>query len=88
MCMDELTKLRKRVDEVDDQILQALSERAKICKAIGVVKKKQGLAVRDASRENEVYQRIKEKSAKFALDSAKIEAVYREIVNMCSDVQR
>jgi len=86
--MDEIEKLRKQVDEVDGQILKALSERSRICKAIGDVKKKQGLAVRDTSRENEVYQRIKEKSAKFALNPAQIEAVYREIVNMCSDVQK
>ncbi len=85
--MDDLSKLRKRIDEVDDQILKALSERAQICKAIGDVKKKQGLAVRDTSRENEVYTRVKEKSAKYALDPAQIEAVYREIVNMCSKVQ-
>jgi chorismate mutase len=85
--MEELAKLRKRVDEVDDQILKALSERAKICKAIGDVKKKQGIAVRDASRESEVYQRVKEKSAKYSLDPAQVEAVYREIVNMCSAVQ-
>ncbi len=86
--MDDLQKLREKVNEVDDQILKALSERAKICKAIGDVKKKQGLAVRDTSRENEVYMRVKEKSAKFALDPAQIEAVYREIVNMCSAVQK
>lgn len=86
--MDDLQKLREKINEVDDQILKALSERAKICKAIGDVKKKQGLAVRDTSRENEVYMRVKEKSAKFALDPAQIEAVYREIVNMCSAVQK
>ena len=85
--MDDLQKLRKHVDEIDDQILKALSERVKICKAIGDIKKKQGLAVRDTARENEFYQRVKEKSAKYALDPAQIEAVYREIVNMCSKVQ-
>jgi chorismate mutase len=85
--MDDILKLRKRVDEVDDQILKALSERVKICMEIGDAKRKQGLAVRDVSRENEVYKRIKERSAKFALDPALVEAVYREIVNMCSAVQ-
>jgi chorismate mutase len=85
--MDDIQKLRKRVDEVDDQILKALSERVKVCIAIGDAKKKQGLAVRDVSRENEVYKRVKEKSAKFELDPALVEAVYREIVNMCSAVQ-
>ena len=85
--MDDIQRLRRRVDKVDDQILQALCERAKICKTIGAAKKKQGLAVRDSSRENEVYKRMKEKSARFGLDSGQVEAVYHEIVNMCSAVQ-
>ena len=85
--MSDIQQLRKRVDEVDDQILIALCERVKVCKAIGDAKKNQGMPVRDLSRENEVYKRIKEKSAKLGLDSGQVEAVYREIVNMCSAVQ-
>ena len=71
--MDEIPKLRKKVDEIDDQILKALCERVKVCKAIGEAKKKQGMPVRDTSRENEVYKRIKEKSAQCQLDPAQIE---------------
>jgi chorismate mutase len=85
--MDEINQLRKKVDEVDDQILLALCERVKVCEAIGAAKKKRGLAVRDAPRENEVYERIKKKSAQFQLDPVQIERVYREIVNICSAVQ-
>jgi chorismate mutase len=85
--MDNISKLRKKVDAVDDQILKALCERVKICKAIGDAKKKQGMPIRDLSRENEVYKRIQEKSVQFQLDSVQIERVYREIVNMCSAVQ-
>ena len=86
--MDDIKQLRKEIDEVDDQILQALSKRVRICKAIGSAKKKQGVAVRDTSRENEIYQRLKEKSAQFNLNPIQVEAVYREIVNICSAVQK
>ena len=85
--MGEIAQKRKRIDEVDDQILLALCERVKLCKEIGSAKKQQGLAVRDSARENEVYRRIKEKSAFLDLDAGQVEAVYREIVNMCSAVQ-
>ncbi|MCJ7794102.1 chorismate mutase [Candidatus Bathyarchaeota archaeon] len=85
--MVDIQELRKRVDEVDEQILNALSERAKICRAIGLVKKKQGMQIRDASRENELYKHVKEKAVQFHLDPLQVEAVYREIVNMCSAVQ-
>ncbi len=85
--LDELERYRKRVDEVDELILKALTERVKICMAIGLVKKKRGMEVKDASREKDVYKKVKEKSAELCLDPQKVEAVYREIVNMCSAVQ-
>jgi monofunctional chorismate mutase len=85
--MSEIQQLRKQVDEVDDKILKALCERAQICKAIGAAKKKQGLTVRDTSRESEVYRRVKAEAAKFGLDARQVEAVFHEIVNMCSAVQ-
>jgi chorismate mutase len=46
-----------------------------------------GMPVRDVSRENEVYNSVKEKSVEFGLDPLQVEAVFREIVNMCSAVQ-
>ncbi len=85
--MDELSNLRQKIDSVDDQIFKLLCERIEICRAIGDAKRKQGLEVKDSSRENQVYKRVKEKSARFRLDSGYVEAVYREIVNMCSAVQ-
>ena len=85
--MDEIEKLRKKVDEVDEQIIAALCERAKACKAIGLVKKKKGVPVRDIGREDEVYKRAKQRAIEFHLDPVQVEAVYREIVNMCSAFQ-
>jgi chorismate mutase len=85
--MAEIPKLRKKVDEIDDQILTALCERVKVCKAIGDAKKKQGKPIKDSQRETEVFNRVKEKSVEFELNPVQIERVYREIVNMCSAVQ-
>jgi chorismate mutase len=85
--MDEIPKLRRQVDKIDDQILSALCERVKVCREIGDAKKKLGMPIRDASRETEVYLRIKEKGAQLGLNKGQVEAVYREIVNMCSAVQ-
>jgi chorismate mutase / prephenate dehydratase len=83
----ELKDLRRKVDALDDQILQLLSERAKVCRSIGNAKKQQGTPIRDAERETEVYRRVKAKAASLGLDSIQVEQVYREIVNMCSSVQ-
>jgi chorismate mutase len=85
--MDELETFRKQVDQVDEQILKALNERVKICITIGKIKKKKGMPVRDVARENDVYRRVKQKAVELHLDPMQVEAVYREIVNMCSVVQ-
>jgi chorismate mutase len=85
--MQEIKQLRKRVDEVDEQILQSLSERAEICRSIGLVKEKHGLPIQDYPRENDVYAHIRKKAAELGLDPYHAEAIYRQIVNMCSAVQ-
>ena len=85
--MEDLSQLRKRVDALDEQIVRALCERVKVCQAIGSAKQNKGLPVKDTHRENEVYKRVKQQAGKLGLNPVQVEAVYREIVNMCSDVQ-
>ena len=85
--MEELNRLRGRINEVDSRILLLLADRAKLCEAIGSAKRSNGLPVKDAAREAEVYRRVREEAANLGLDPVGVEAVYREIVNMCSSVQ-
>jgi chorismate mutase len=85
--LDDIKQLRKRIDEVDEQILLSLSRRTELCKSIGSVKKKQGIPIKDFLRENDVYVHIKAKAADLGLDPAKVEAIYRQIVKMCTSVQ-
>ena len=85
--MENIKKLRERIDEVDEQILQSLSKRAEICRSIGLVKKKHGIPTQDLPRENDVYAHIKRKAANLGLDPTQVEAIYRQIVNMCSLIQ-
>ena len=85
--MDDINQLRKRIDEVDEQILQFLSKRANVCRLIGSLKRKHKIPIKDIPRENDVYAHIREKAAGLGLDSAQVEAVYRQIVNMCMAIQ-
>ena len=85
--IDELLQLRGKVDRVDDQILNALKERTEICRSIGSIKKENGIPVKDLYREGEIFERIREKAKGFSLDPERVEAVFREIVIMCSAVQ-
>ncbi|MFB3888510.1 MAG: chorismate mutase [Candidatus Bathyarchaeia archaeon] len=86
--MADLKELRQRIDQIDEQILRSLCERVKTCRAIGEKKNERGIPIRDRNRESQVYEHVRAKAAEFALDPAQVEAVYREIVNMCSVVQQ
>jgi chorismate mutase len=85
--LENVKRLRKKIDEVDEQILRFLSERAKICELMGSMKKDHGMPIKDADRENEVYAHVREKAAELALDPVQVESVYRQIINMCNAVQ-
>ena len=85
--MENVKQLRKKIDDVDEQILCFLSERAKICELMSSVKKDHGIPIKDAYRENEVYAHVKEKAAELALDPVLVKSIYRQIINMCNAVQ-
>jgi len=85
--MQDIQKLRKRIDEIDENILRFLGERSEICRSIGLLKKENEIPITDATRENEVYSNIRNKASDFGLDADQVEAIYRQIVNMCSSVQ-
>jgi chorismate mutase len=85
--MEEIKKLRRRIDEIDEQILRFLGERSEICRSIGLLKKDNNVPIIDPYRENQVYRNIREKASDFGLDADQVEAIYRQIVNMCSSVQ-
>jgi chorismate mutase len=85
--VENIKRLRKSIDEVDEQILQSLSKRTEICRSIGLIKEKHGFPIQDFPRENDVYAHIRERAAELGLDPSHVEAIYSQIVNMCSAVQ-
>ncbi|WP_287197012.1 chorismate mutase [Thermococcus sp.] len=74
--LERLHKLRKRIDEIDEQITELLEERARIAKEIGEIKKELNLPIRDEKREKEVLKR-----------AGKFKKVFEEIMEVCRNVQ-
>lgn len=80
--MERISPLRKRIDEIDEQIMRLLKERVNVCENIGIIKREQGIPVRDRRRENEQYTRITGIASKLELDPQEVKAVYKEIIAM------
>ena len=58
----ELKELREKIDGLDDQITDLFVERMRAAEQIAAKKRENGLAVRNASREREVLERVMERA--------------------------
>lgn len=53
-----MDKYRKKIDKIDEQLVQLLDERMGLAFEIGKLKKEKNLAVLDAAREREVFDKL------------------------------
>ena len=81
---DELDRLRGEIDRVDDAILAAMNERARLARAIGTLKV--GQAYRP-EREAQVLRRIKERNPG-PLSGETVALLFREIMSACLALER
>ena len=84
MSDPDLKRLREAIDRVDDGILEALNQRAKLAREIGTLKA--GQAYRP-EREAQVLLRIKERN-RGPLASETVALLFREIMSACLALER
>lgn len=83
MTLDEL---RNRIDEIDENMVHLLNERATVALAIGARKAERGAGVRDTAREEQVVKRVRRLGNGPLSDDA-LADIYRAIMNACLAVQ-
>jgi chorismate mutase/prephenate dehydratase len=80
-----LDDLRKRIDELDDAILTALDERARVVAEVGRAKRDANLPTYDPDRERLILDRLAARAGRFPPEA--IRAVYREVMSACLALQ-
>ena len=60
--MDSLTDCRRKIDAIDDQLIELFCERMKTALEIAKIKKEEGIAVLNAGREAQILARMAEKA--------------------------
>ena len=80
--MEKILSLRRKIDEIDEQILRFLKERVEVSRSIGKTKREHGIPVRDYEREDELYANAMKRASKLGLNPHEVKAVYREIIAM------
>lgn len=82
---EKLLKIRDRIDAIDDQILELLSDRAKCAEEVGETKRAAGetdLWFYRPEREAQILNRLLENN-KGPLQDERITAIFREIISSC-----
>lgn len=80
-----MQELRRRIDEIDDKIVELFSERMEISKEVAREKKKIKKAITDTSREENIVKRLQAKSPEY---SSYIKRLYQTIFSMSKSLQR
>ena len=83
----QLQDLRQKIDRIDDQILDLISQRANLAKKIGTGKQENKVAPYAANREKIIYQRL-EKLNKGPLSNEEIRTIFKEIISACLSLEK
>ncbi|MBI4972156.1 MAG: prephenate dehydratase [Candidatus Omnitrophica bacterium] len=84
----KLEDLRKKIDHLDEKIIQLLNDRTDVALKIGELKKENGAPIYAPDRESEVYAKISSMGKHGPLPSDALKAVYREIMSAALALER
>ena len=83
----KLAPLRERIDAIDAQVLELLSERARTAQAVGMAKEHHAGAVFRPEREAQVIRRLQELNAG-PLPGQALSAIWMEIMSACRALEQ
>ena len=81
-----LDELRRKIDEIDGEIVGLLNERLRNALQIGKEKEKEGIVAHDPAREDEVLSRVQELNGG-PLSEEAVKAIYSQIISACREAQ-
>ena len=78
---------RRKIDEIDRQLVQLLNERSKCAIEIGKIKHDLHMRVYDPQREREILRRIKETNDG-PLDNEGLQRLFERVIDECRRIER
>ena len=83
----DLSDWRKKIDELDEQIVQLISKRAEVAEAIGELKRKAQSPVYEPGREQTVFDHVRAVNPG-PLADAELLHVYERIIDVMRTLQK
>jgi chorismate mutase/prephenate dehydratase len=85
--MRKLSELRKRIDQIDEQLLQLLNERAELAKQIGEIKSRDDKPFFTPEREQMIYRRLQQLN-RGPLTQEQIVGIFREVISISRALEK
>ena len=76
---ENLSVLRKQIDDCDNDLIQILSKRMRVCREIGIYKKEHNITVLQSGRYNEILEKRAEQGEVCNMDSDFIKNIFQSI---------
>ena len=83
----DIPALRSKIDQLDEQIVRLLSERAAAAAAIGELKAKNGTPIYEPQREQDVLQHVR-KSNPGPLTDLQVQHIFERLMDVMRELQR
>jgi chorismate mutase-like protein len=83
----EISDWRQKIDELDEQIVRLINQRAEAAQAIGQLKQKSSLPVYEPQREQNVFEHVR-RSNPGPLSNTEIVDIYERIVDVMRSIQK
>jgi chorismate mutase/prephenate dehydratase len=84
---DKLTPLRQQIDAIDAQMLELLSQRARLAQEVGHVKAETNAPVFRPEREAQVLRGVADRNPG-PLKAAEVQTIFREIMSACRSLEK
>ncbi len=83
----EISDWRRKIDELDEQIVRLINQRAEAARAIGELKQQSNLPVYEPQREKNVFDHV-QRSNPGPLSDVEIVDIYQRIIDVMRALQK
>jgi chorismate mutase-like protein len=85
--MMDISDWRRKIDELDEQIVRLINQRAEAAQAIGEIKRKSDMAIYEPNREKDVFDHVRRVNPG-PLNEIEMQDIYERIIDVMRGVQR
>lgn len=83
----DIADWRKKIDELDQRLVELLNQRARAAQEIGRLKRNTGMPIYEPDREKKIFENVR-KSNQGPLPDSELRHVYERIIDVMRNIQK